>query len=110
MQCLYVFFSVLLIALTGIPKVRFMSVESPGETTAEGLKKMIEDAFGRMDIENFQSRLASLNVDGASVNMGKTAGLGVRLREMSPWLLVIHCFNHRLELTVKDAFKGTGVV
>ena len=26
---------------------------------------------------------------------------------MSPWLQVIHCFNHRVELALKDAFKTT---
>ena len=25
---------------------------------------------------------------------------------MAPWLLTVHCFNHRLELGVKDAFTG----
>ncbi|CAB4018778.1 Hypothetical predicted protein, partial [Paramuricea clavata] len=82
-------------------------VESPSETSADGLKKMMEDCFPDFDIENFSKQLASLNVDGVSVNMGSINGIGVKLRYDSPWLLIIHCFNHRLELAVKDAFKGT---
>ena len=27
------------------------------------------------------------------------------MKENTPWLEVIHCFNHRLELTLKDAFR-----
>ena len=44
------------------------------------------------------------------MNMGSINGLAAKLRNDSPWLLVIHCFNHRLELAVKDAFKGTGII
>ena len=27
------------------------------------------------------------------------------MKEKTPWLEVIHCFNHRLELTLKHAFR-----
>ena len=46
-----------------------------------------------------------LNVDGASINNGVHNGVGVLMQADSPWLQVIHCFNHRLELAIKDAFK-----
>ena len=39
--------------------------------------------------------------------MGIHAGLGALMKEESPWLEVIHCFNHRLELAIKDAFTNT---
>ena len=32
------------------------------------------------------------------------------LKEKSPWLHIIHCFSHRLELAVKDAFKNEAFV
>ena len=36
------------------------------------------------------------------------SGLGTRIcNELSPWVLLIHCFNHQLELAIKDTFKGT---
>lgn len=71
---------------------------------------MIQDCFSRFHMNNFPRQLAALNVDGASVNLGSINGLAAKLRKDSPWLLTIHCFNHRLELAVKDAFKGTGMV
>ena len=47
-----------------------------------------------------------LNVDGASINTGVHNGVGVLMQADLPWLQVIHCFNHCLELTIKDAFKN----
>jgi hypothetical protein len=96
--------------LAGIPEIRFFALESPTSTSADGLKKMIEDCFPWFNIDNFTKRLASLNMDGASVNMGSINRLGAKLRNNSPWLLIIHCFNHRMELAVKVAFKGTGII
>lgn len=47
-----------------------------------------------------------INVDGASVNLGKHRGVAKRLKEIGPWLFAVQCFNHRLELVVKDTFTG----
>ena len=41
------------------------------------------------------------------MNVGKHKGVGTQLKEKAPWLQVIHCFNHRVELALKDAFKNT---
>ena len=46
-----------------------------------------------------------LNVDGASVNTGVHNGVGVLIQADLPCLQVIHCFNHRLEFSIK-AFKN----
>ena len=48
-----------------------------------------------------------LCVDGAAVNLGVTRGLAAQLQEDMPWLVAIHCLNHRLELGVKDALAKT---
>ena len=47
-----------------------------------------------------------LNVDGASINAGVHNGVAVLMQADSPWLQVIPCFNHFLELAIKDAFKN----
>ena len=46
-------------------------------------------------------------MDDASVNTGIHNGLGVKMRELAAWLSTIHCFNHSLELAVKDTFSTT---
>ena len=66
----------------------------------------IKDSFRCIGINPLSSRLASINVDGAAINTGIHSGLGVKFKETAPWRRVIHCFNHRLELSVKDMFNG----
>ena len=48
-----------------------------------------------------------LNVDGASVNSGIQKGLGAKTKEEADWLQLVHCFNHRLQLALKDAFSNS---
>ena len=43
----------------------------------------------------------------ASINTGIHAGLGAKVRETAPWLVLVHCFNHRIELVIKDAFDAS---
>ena len=49
----------------------------------------------------------SICVDGAAVNLGVRQGLAALLRQEMPWLVAVHCLNHRLELAVKNAFANT---
>lgn len=34
-------------------------------------------------------------------------GVATLFKNESPWLTAIHCFNHRVELAAKDAFKNS---
>lgn len=43
--------------------------------------------------------------DGASVMTGSKSGVGARLKELFPQLVLWHCANHRLELAVGDAVE-----
>ena len=93
---------VLFINTDGYPKVKFLSIECPKHTDVEGLKETIKLSFSRIGLIDFSSKLHGFNVDGAAVNTGILKGLAVLLRENAPWLTVVHCFNHRLELAIKD--------
>jgi hypothetical protein len=90
----------------GSPKVEFLSIETAENSNAVGLKKCITDAFTRVGITDSYKHLLGVNLDGANVNLGAYAGLGALLKEGSPWLEVVHCFNHQLELALKDAFEN----
>ena len=46
-------------------------------------------------------------LNGAAVNTGIHSGLGVKFNESAPWITLVHSFNHRLELAVKDTFDNT---
>jgi hypothetical protein len=91
----------------GTPTLKFLSIESVKSGNAEGIRASIEEAFTRIGLTSFVDKLTGLNVDGASVNTGIHRGLGALLKQQSPWLQVIHCFNHRVELALKDAFATT---
>ena len=98
---------VLFLNRSGRAQVKFYGIESPDHANAVGLKDAVELAFTRVGITDFTSNLFGLNVDGASVNTGIHGGLGALLRQSADWLIVVHCFNQRLELAAQDAFKGT---
>ena len=74
---------------------------------APGIVASIEDASKCVSCKDFMDKLVGINVDGASVNLSKHKGVGTLLKEKSPWIQVIHCFNHRVELALKDAFRTT---
>ena len=96
----------LLFVKSGKPLLKFLLIEPANNTNAEGIIECIKTAFERIGILDFQKRIIGLNLDSASVNTGVHNGVGVLMQADSPWLPVIHCFNHHLELTIKDAFKN----
>ena len=103
-EALYVLF---LSPSSGLPVLKFLSVESPEHTHADGLEAYIKDSFHCISIATLHTQLASLNIDGAAVNTGIHSGLGVKFKESAPLITLVHCFNHRLELAVKDMFDNT---
>ena len=96
-----------LILNEGIPALKYFSLESVSNADAEGIKKTIKTAFVCFWISNFKSHLLGLNVDGASINMGIHQGLGTLIKQVAPWLTLIHCFNRRVELAIKDSFANS---
>ena len=39
--------------------------------------------------------------------MGRMNGLGKLIRDEAPWVEIVHCFNHRMELAIKDTVTTT---
>ncbi len=56
------------------------------------------------------SRVITLGSDGASVMMGKRAGVGALLRRESAFSIQVHCVAHRVALAVQDAAKSVDQV
>ena len=81
----------------GAPTVRYLSIETINVANAPGIVASVEYAFKRVSCQDFMDKLVGINVDVASVNLGKHKGMGKLLKEKSPWIQVIHCFNHRVE-------------
>ena len=90
----------------GVLAVQYVDKESVENANAEGAKKSIEDWFQVLDVTSLKNRLVGINLDGASVNIGKKHGAATLLKESLPWLKVVHCFNHQLKSAVnKDEFQ-----
>ena len=98
---------VLFLSKNGELVVKFFSIQTSDDAHAEGLKKCIENALHSIGIVSMYQRLANLNVDSASVNSGIHRDLCVNMKESTPWTNIKHCFNHSLELAVKDTFDKT---
>ena len=88
----------------GVPVLKYFSIESVKVADSAGLKETLEKAYLRFGFKNYYDKLVGLNLDGASVNMGRMNGLGKLVRDEAPWVEIVHFFNHRLELAIKDAF------
>ena len=91
----------------GAPSVRYLSIETLNVANAPGIVASIEDAVKRVSCKDFMDKLVGINVNGASVNLGRYKGMDTFLKEKSPWIQVMHCFNHLVELALKDAFRTT---
>ncbi|XP_051997765.1 E3 SUMO-protein ligase KIAA1586-like [Xyrauchen texanus] len=57
------------------------------------------------DPHYLQEHLLAFACDGASVMLGRKAGVAAQLCSKFPYLFVWHCSNHRLELAVCDVLK-----
>lgn len=60
----------------------------------------IENAFAKINCENYKDKLVGFCADGASVNIGQRNGVVTKLRDDIPYLIDIHCMAHRLELSI----------
>ncbi len=79
-----------------------------GGANANSIKKAIDQVFCEkmhLDEESYLKSMVAATADGASVNFGIYQGVLTQLKSTRPWLLTIHCVNHRVELAVKDAMK-----
>ena len=68
----------------GVPTVRYLSMETINVTNERGIVTQIEDASKRVSCKDFMDKLVGINVDGASVKLGKHKGVGVLLKQKKP--------------------------
>ena len=84
-----------------------------GGTDADSLKKAIDGVFdlenGKVKLtqEEYTFKVIGSTADGASVNFGIHKGLLTQLARTRPWMLKVHCVNHRVELAFKESIKDS---
>ena len=98
-----------LLPMEGVVDTTFFALKNVEHADATGIRRTLEKAFDDAGIINWQDKLVGFLTDGAAVNLGQKKGVAAQLKQGSPWLVAIHCFNHRLELAMKDAFNNTYV-
>ena len=96
---------VLVVGADGTPECHFFAIKSVPDATAFGIKALLEKEFPDIGVD-LAGKVISICVEGAAVNLGVRRGLATLLKEKSPWFVAIHCMNHWLQLTAKDAFSN----
>lgn len=92
------------------PIMKYLKMEEPENTKAEGILDAINSAFSAFGIgDDYHKKTVGYCSDGASVMMGAKKGVIKLFKETkdAPWVVAVWCLAHRLELAVTDAFKGT---
>ncbi|PRQ22642.1 putative ribonuclease H-like domain-containing protein [Rosa chinensis] len=88
----------------GFIRERFFKVISVVDTCSQTLKNEISKVLAQYDlqVENMRGQ----GYDGASNMRGEFNGLQALFREECPSAYYVHCFAHRLQLTLNAAAKG----
>ena len=92
------------------PVIKFVGVESHEPVDARGLQSAITTAISQIHIPCSSDHHFGLSIDRTNVNMGVRAGLGAKIREMAAWLVLVYCFNHRIELASKMGHHAAGTL
>ena len=83
--------------------------EAPGtNVNAEGILEAILKGVSKVGItaDTIKSKMSSIALDGASVNIGKHRSVVKLCQNLNPAILPVHCFSHRLELAFWDTAKS----
>ena len=82
-------------------------ITEPAKADSEEVYKSINQKCEECHLD-LSNRLVCVAADGASVNFGRVKGILTKFQQnVAPWMIKMHCVAHRLELSLKDAFKDT---
>ncbi|CAN0900384.1 Zinc finger MYM-type protein 1 [Linum grandiflorum] len=87
----------------GILTERFFAIKSVANTTAVTLKKVICDLLSEYNLQLHKIR--GQGYDGASNMPGQYNGLKALFLQECPYAYFVHCFAHRLQLTLVASAK-----
>ena len=87
-------------------RIQFVGVLQPSTVDTAGLIDCFERAMDHAGIADWRTKLIGVGCYGAAVNVAKN-GLKGKLTTIVPWVVVVRCVAHRLELALKDALSTT---
>ena len=78
------------------------------ELEGQGAEQIYASLFkslhdGGFDNEYLTNNLIAFCSDGANVMFGRNSGVGTRLQNDYPNIILWHCLNHRLQLILDDS-------
>jgi hypothetical protein len=82
-----------------------MTTDLEADAGAENITRAIVEALAKHGIPTFE-KVVVMTCDGCRTNMGRHAGVGVRLARLGPFIIVFWCSPHRLQLAVQDTADG----
>ena len=91
------------LSLAGRVYQRYLSVATPKTTTAQGIFDLLMIQLKTQGVD--LKKLIGFGSDGAATMMGSRSGVAIRLKEICPLLIAVHCLAHRLELCFRYAIK-----
>ena len=93
------------------PVVKYLKLVEPANTKVDGILAAINGAFAAFGFsaKEYKQNMIGFGSDGASVMMGARRGVIelFKVEGQADWTLSVWCLAHKLELGVKDCFKGT---
>ncbi|XP_042432588.1 zinc finger MYM-type protein 1-like [Zingiber officinale] len=92
----------------GILTERYFAIKSVSDTTSLNLKKEISNVLVHHDLQ--VKKLRGQGYDGASNMRGAWNGLQTLFLRDCPYAYYVHCFAHRLQLTLVSAAKDVSVI
>ncbi|XP_073119602.1 uncharacterized protein [Henckelia pumila] len=92
----------------GILTKRFFAIKSVSDTTSLNLKKEISNFLVHHDLQ--VKKIRGQGYDGASNMRGEWNGLQALFLRDCPYAYYVHCFAHRLQLTLVSAAKDVSII
>ena len=92
--------------IAGNTTTHLVSVEPVEKADAVHISSAIVSAMADVDA-TWKQKLVATGTDGANVMVGNKAGVVQLLKGERDFVVRIHCMNHRLELSFRDAAKAT---
>ncbi|XP_075499096.1 uncharacterized protein LOC142537471 [Primulina tabacum] len=92
----------------GILTERFFAIKSVSDTTSMNLKNEISNVLVHHDLH--VKKIRGQGYDGASNMRGAWNGLQALFLKDCPYAYYVHCFAHRLQLTLVSAAKDVSVI
>ena len=85
----------------------FLGLEELEDQGAAQIYNTLLESLHSTGFDNtyLKNNLVGFCSDGASVMLGRNSGVGTRLKNDFPFIVLWHCSNHRLQLVLDDSVK-----